>query len=202
MSPALAGTKINNVKYCGTSGPVGVISTDGRMEWISDSLTTHTGWRLCFFLAPPIPPSTPPLLPAPPVPPPSPFSPPINPPLPVLPPPPPFPPPLLVQWASEAQASSDYFGTEYWYYGGIASAFHGAATDATGPADVAPMCRPGGTEAVTWMPERGLADPEWLRVSFPQDLYAMSIEIFEIGEAPFVTSVVVIDPTGQRTTVF
>jgi hypothetical protein len=66
----------NGARYCGTSGPVGVVPADGRMTWTSDYYTQHAGWEICFFLTlllppqPPLQPSSPPVSPLPPIEPP------------------------------------------------------------------------------------------------------------------------------------
>ena len=36
---------VNGVKYCGTSGPAGVVPSDGTMTWVSDSGVTESGWK-------------------------------------------------------------------------------------------------------------------------------------------------------------
>eukprot|EP00966_Prymnesium_polylepis_P334763 7390136-Prymnesium_polylepis.1 len=66
---------LNGERYCGTSGPSGVIPREGTMTWTSDGGKTDTGWRICFRLPlppPPVLPPQPPALPSPPSPPPSP----------------------------------------------------------------------------------------------------------------------------------
>ena len=35
---------VNGVKYCGTSGPAGVVPSDGNMAWVSDEIETRPGW--------------------------------------------------------------------------------------------------------------------------------------------------------------
>jgi len=80
---------INADKYCGTTGPEGVVSLDGEIQWISDGSENFGGWLLCW---PPLPPSGPPLLPPSPPSPPSPPQ--LPPPTASSPsPPPPLPPP-------------------------------------------------------------------------------------------------------------
>eukprot|EP00966_Prymnesium_polylepis_P074463 1728520-Prymnesium_polylepis.1 len=86
---------MNQKKYCGTSGPVGVIPLDGTLTWTSDGSNTvasrQSGWHICFLLSPIHPPPNPP--PVPPAAPPSPSRPP-RPPISPLPPrSPPRPPP-------------------------------------------------------------------------------------------------------------
>eukprot|EP00966_Prymnesium_polylepis_P087925 2034281-Prymnesium_polylepis.1 len=85
---------INGVRFCGTSGPTGVIPADGRMEWVSDDLYTFTGWEICFQDGPPALPPNPHLPPRPPLQPPSPPPPALPPPPPGVPPQPPRPPPI------------------------------------------------------------------------------------------------------------
>lgn len=73
---------VNGRRYCGTFGPFGVVVTDGKIVWSSDSSNTASGWELCWDpfsppsqtpSLPPRPPSSPPLpSPPPPRPPPSP----------------------------------------------------------------------------------------------------------------------------------
>ena len=36
---------VNGVKYCGTSGPAGVVPSDGTMTWVSDEFVTESGWK-------------------------------------------------------------------------------------------------------------------------------------------------------------
>ena len=36
---------VNGVKYCGTSGPQGVVPEDGVIEWISDDSDVRSGWK-------------------------------------------------------------------------------------------------------------------------------------------------------------
>ena len=40
---------VNGVKYCGTSGPAGVVPSDGTMTWFSDTYNppgvTVSGWK-------------------------------------------------------------------------------------------------------------------------------------------------------------
>jgi len=36
---------VNGVKYCGTSGPAGVVPSDGTMTWVSDGEVTRPGWK-------------------------------------------------------------------------------------------------------------------------------------------------------------
>ena len=36
---------VNGVKYCGTSGPAGVVPSDGTMTWVSDYIVTKSGWK-------------------------------------------------------------------------------------------------------------------------------------------------------------
>ena len=38
---------VNGVKYCGTSGPAGVVPSDGTMTWVSDDGVTVSGWKAC-----------------------------------------------------------------------------------------------------------------------------------------------------------
>eukprot|EP00966_Prymnesium_polylepis_P320740 7377112-Prymnesium_polylepis.1 len=64
---------INGARFCGASGPAGIIPTDGQMTWHSDIIQAATGWRICFSeaippaqpdeLPPPAPPGSPPPLP-------------------------------------------------------------------------------------------------------------------------------------------
>eukprot|EP00966_Prymnesium_polylepis_P199306 4618098-Prymnesium_polylepis.1 len=78
---------VNGSKYCGTTGPEGVIATDGTLAWQSDGSVQPGNWAICVFYPPPA-------MPPPPAPPVSPPAPPASPPLPPLPPAPPSPPPL------------------------------------------------------------------------------------------------------------
>eukprot|EP00966_Prymnesium_polylepis_P077339 1791471-Prymnesium_polylepis.1 len=75
---------LNGVRFCGTSGPTGIVAFDGQMSWNSDDLETRQGWEICFRHRPPLPPERPP----------SPAPPPSLPPPPGLPPTPPQPPPV------------------------------------------------------------------------------------------------------------
>ncbi|EOD11513.1 hypothetical protein EMIHUDRAFT_257383, partial [Emiliania huxleyi CCMP1516] len=45
---------VDGVRYCGTSGPAGVVPSDGTMTWVSDGSVTESGWkaRSPFSLAP------------------------------------------------------------------------------------------------------------------------------------------------------
>eukprot|EP00966_Prymnesium_polylepis_P193614 4487906-Prymnesium_polylepis.1 len=79
--------KITALKYCGSSGPSGVIALDGQLMWTSDFDYSGSGWRLCLTALPPLPPN-------PPFPPDSPPAPPASPAPPRAPPIPPDPPPL------------------------------------------------------------------------------------------------------------
>jgi len=36
---------VNGVKYCGTSGPQGVVPEDGVIEWKSDEIEVRSGWK-------------------------------------------------------------------------------------------------------------------------------------------------------------
>ena len=36
---------VNGVKYCGTSGPQGVVPEDGVIEWTSDDGVVRSGWK-------------------------------------------------------------------------------------------------------------------------------------------------------------
>jgi len=36
---------VNGKKYCGTSGPEGVVAEDGVIEWVSDDDTVKSGWK-------------------------------------------------------------------------------------------------------------------------------------------------------------
>ena len=36
---------VNGVKYCGTSGPAGVVPSNGTMTWVSDGEVTESGWK-------------------------------------------------------------------------------------------------------------------------------------------------------------
>ena len=68
---------VNGLKYCGTSGPVGVVPQEGKnITWSSDAGTVGGGWEICFGITspsappfPPLPPPIPPQSPAPPSPP-------------------------------------------------------------------------------------------------------------------------------------
>eukprot|EP00966_Prymnesium_polylepis_P274215 6335026-Prymnesium_polylepis.1 len=66
-------------RYCGTSGPSGIIPTDGTLSWHSDDMVADVGWEVCF---PPPSPPPPPEPPAPPATPPAPPPPPSRPPSP------------------------------------------------------------------------------------------------------------------------
>ena len=82
---------VNGKRYCGTSGPSGVVVSDGIIRWKADSGgLASQGWLLCWPTPPALPPM-PPMPPSPPSPPPPPPSPP-----PLAPPPsrPPAPPPV------------------------------------------------------------------------------------------------------------
>ena len=68
---------VNGNRFCGTSGPEGVIPEDGTIHWQSDGAGSRPGFRVCW--ATPLPPVAPP--------------PPLPPPAPPTPPPPPRPPP-------------------------------------------------------------------------------------------------------------
>lgn len=59
---------VEGVKYCGTTGPAGVVATSGTISWSSDGSVTRAGWEICF---PPPPPPSPPNPPSPPPLPPS-----------------------------------------------------------------------------------------------------------------------------------
>lgn len=61
---------ISGTNYCGTTGPDGVIVSDGVMTWSSDHSITSSGWMICFFRSPP--PTLVPATPPPPMPPPPP----------------------------------------------------------------------------------------------------------------------------------
>jgi hypothetical protein len=87
---------VNDVRYCGTSGPEGVIVTSGAIRWWSDDMVSDIGWELCWHppppslpqpLPPPLPPPSPPFPPSPPYPPAAPPAPPASPPPPSTPPP-------------------------------------------------------------------------------------------------------------------
>ena len=72
---------IAGVKYCGSTGPSGVIPANGRMTWLSDASYTRSGWKICFpVMSSPSQPISPPPL-SQPVQPPSPSAPPPLPPL-------------------------------------------------------------------------------------------------------------------------
>ena len=92
------------------------------------------------------------------------------------------------QWADDASASTEYDTSPADY----------SAWQATGPPNVAPAC---GDIEEAWAPA-ATGTPQWLQVSFPTAAWGTSIEIYETNEAPFVTSVGVIDPGGVETTVF
>jgi len=36
---------VNGVRYCGTSGPTGIVPSDGTMTWVSDYSVTKSGWK-------------------------------------------------------------------------------------------------------------------------------------------------------------
>jgi len=138
--------------------------------------------------------------------------PPASPQPPLSPPSPPASPAQPAQWARFATASSEFFGDqEPWRYGKNSSWRFGeigknsSALKATGPADVAPAC----TESydawrisyVAWQSSFYGGTENWLQVSFTP-AYATSVEIFETHDAPFVTSVELIDPSGNISAVF
>eukprot|EP00966_Prymnesium_polylepis_P033703 783545-Prymnesium_polylepis.1 len=62
-------------RFCGISGPVGVVPTDGMLRWVSDIIETEAGWEICLRRTRPARPPLPPP-PAPPVPPHPPLAPP------------------------------------------------------------------------------------------------------------------------------
>ena len=76
---------VNGAKYCGTTGPAGVVPDGTPIIFDADGGSTADGWEICFGTPtpsmPPSPPAAPPLPPAPPAPP-SPPSPPVTPPAP------------------------------------------------------------------------------------------------------------------------
>ena len=39
---------VNNVSYCGTEGPEGIVPDGSPIKWISDGGETEAGWKLCF----------------------------------------------------------------------------------------------------------------------------------------------------------
>ena len=140
--------------------------------------------------SPPSPPPTPPAPPSPPGPPPLPPLPPMPP---SQPPPPPLPPPqpVVQQWASSASASDEYSYT--W-----------AAEWATGPPTVVGHPCNANLRQTLWVPWiKGTHS--WLLVNFEDcnpPIFGTSIEVFETSGGPFVTSIEVIEPNGQNTTVF
>jgi hypothetical protein len=74
--------RIDGQKFCGWTGPTGVVPSGGMVEWHSDSSATAGGFLLCWPpmpLIPPLPPSPPPLPPSPPEPPMPPPTPPVSP---------------------------------------------------------------------------------------------------------------------------
>eukprot|EP00966_Prymnesium_polylepis_P147759 3413487-Prymnesium_polylepis.1 len=184
------------------------------MQWVSNSHANYGGFRICFSVPPPPPPF--PLHPSlappvPPFPPMAPPQPPTSPQPPQLPPQPLFPPPPAVtQWASAASASSS-FGEVYGH--GSARQFAPSTERATGEQSYFNCREPSPQSTITWdvtnwweaagwKPLQGGAESEWLLVTFPDYAFATSIEIFEQHEAPFVTSVEVLDPSGQSMLVF
>ena len=75
---------VNGQRYCGSSGPHGIVPTVGTpVIWHSDGGSSAGGWEICIGVtspsAPPLPPAAPPLPPVPPSPPspPAPPSPPV-----------------------------------------------------------------------------------------------------------------------------
>ena len=38
---------VNDVRYCGTSGPAGIVPSDGTITWVSDFIVTRPGWKVC-----------------------------------------------------------------------------------------------------------------------------------------------------------
>ena len=82
---------VNEGRYCGERGPVGLVPTSGTMTWRTDGSVSAKGFRVC-VRPPSSPPPSPPPLPPPSPPPPSPPSPPSCPPEPPEPPPSPPPP--------------------------------------------------------------------------------------------------------------
>ena len=101
---------IDGTKYCGSSGPVGVIVQSGTITWSSDGSVSAAGWELCWSALPPSPPLPPP-------------SPQLPPPLPPSPPPPPLAP---------------YEGTAYEQSGWARHATNGRLAYPTNP-EVAPQ---------------------------------------------------------------
>ena len=55
---------VNGVRYCGTSGPTGIVPSDGNITWVSDEFEFGAGWKICWANAPPqMPPRMPPRMP-------------------------------------------------------------------------------------------------------------------------------------------
>ena len=93
----------------------------------------------------------------------------------------------FLQWADAATASSEYgHGNAGW-----------SAWEATRAPQAAWSC---GDMRQAWAPMSSSQAPEWLQVSFPVAVWATSIEIYETFNAPFVTTVELIDPSGAVTT--
>ena len=44
---------IDGARYCGTTGPAGVVVLNGSITWRSDFIETRSGWELCWEDDPP-----------------------------------------------------------------------------------------------------------------------------------------------------
>ena len=77
---------LDGVKYCGTTGPQGVVPLSGMMEWVADDFINRQGFELCFGLL-------------------------IQPPPPAPPPPPASPPPLQYEFAPASESTTAFFGS-------------------------------------------------------------------------------------------
>eukprot|EP00966_Prymnesium_polylepis_P248339 5741678-Prymnesium_polylepis.1 len=82
---------MNTARFCGVTGPEGVVAADGFILWYSDYTDTEAGWEFCWYPPPMVPP-TPPSPPHSPASPPAPTRPPTPPQVPPSPPTPPSPP--------------------------------------------------------------------------------------------------------------
>ena len=87
-----------------------------------------------------------------------------------------------MQWASSAFASSSE--SEYRVAGSRLR-----EDSAVGPADVHDLIDQCGAYYDTWAPDNANTGDEWLVVGFDVPVYATHIEVFEINNAPFVTSI-------------
>jgi hypothetical protein len=94
-----------------------------------------------------------------------------------------FTPVELRQWASAAEASSEWTSVAY------------AAREATGPPENAGSCV---DEPTNWSPLTDTSDPEWIRLRFPESVLASGVVVHEMIEAGFVYRVELEDASGDR----